>query len=90
MERFSRTLLEQRTKELISEKLAVPFDEVDLSSDFTDDLGADSLDVVETVMLMENELGILISDAESEKVHTVNELYEICFQKLVEQGRIIN
>ena len=90
MERFSRTQLEQRTKEFLSKKLSVPFDEVDLSSDFTDDLGADSLDVVETVMLMENELGILISDAESEKVHTVNDLYEICFQKLYEQGRIIN
>lgn len=88
MERFSRTQLEQRTKELLSNKLSVPFDEVDLSSDFAEDLCADSLDVVESVMLMEVELGILISDAESEKVYTVKDLFEICFQKLYEQGRI--
>lgn len=90
MERFSKVQLERRMKELISKKFFVSFDEVNLSSDFTDDLEADSLDVVETIMLMENELGISISDAEGEEVHTANDLYEICFQKLVEQGRIIN
>ncbi len=90
MEHFSKAQLEQRIKELLSNKLSVPFDEVDLSSDFAEDLCADSLDVVESVMLMETELRILISDAESEKVHTVNDLYEICFQKLAERGRIQN
>lgn len=76
-------------KGLIAHKLGTDLKEVSLSSDFAGDLGADSLDVVETIMLMESELGISISDAEGEEVHTVNDLYEICFQKLTEQQRII-
>ena len=89
MERFSKVQLERRKKGLIAHKLGTDLKELSLSSDFAGDLGADSLDVVETIMLMESELGISISDAEGEEVHTVNDLYEICFQKLTEQQRII-
>ena len=80
----------EKVKAIIEEKLNVEGIEITMDSNFKDDLEADSLDVVETIMLMENELGISISDAEGEEVHTANDLYEICFQKLVEQGRIIN
>ena len=90
MEQISKARLEQSVKELIANKLGVELDEVSLSSRFAEDLSADSLDAVECVMLMEHEFDIYISDAESEKVHTVGDLYEICLQKLIERDLIIN
>ena len=90
MEQISKAQLEQTVKELIAHKLGLEFDEVSLSSRFSEDLSADSLDAVECVMLMEHEFDIYISDAESEKVHTVEDLYEICLQKLIERDLIID
>lgn len=90
MEQISKAQLEQTVKELIAHKLWLELDEVSLSSRFAEDLGADSLEEVETVMRMEHEFDIYISDAESEKVHTVEDLYEICLQKLIERDLIID
>ena len=89
MEQISNAQLEQSVKELIANKLGVELGEVSLSSRFIEDLGADSLDSLECVMLMECKFCICISDAESEKVHTVGDLYEICRQKLIEQQSLI-
>ena len=54
-------------------KLAVDEDEVTLEASFTEDLGADSLDIVELVMAFEEEFGIEIPDEEAEKISNVRE-----------------
>jgi acyl carrier protein len=57
----------ERVKSIIVEQLGVDEDEVTLDASFTDDLGADSLDIVELVMAFEEEFGIEIPDEEAEK-----------------------
>jgi acyl carrier protein len=63
--------VEERVKAMIVEKLGVEESEVTLDASFAEDLGADSLDIVELVMDLEEEFGIEISDDESEKIKTV-------------------
>ena len=53
--------------------MGVDEDEVTLEASFTDDLGADSLDIVELVMAFEEEFGIEIPDEEAEKISNVRE-----------------
>jgi acyl carrier protein len=60
-----------RVKGIIVEQLGVDADEVTSEASFTDDLGADSLDIVELVMAFEEEFGIEIPDDEAEKITTV-------------------
>lgn len=63
-------------KAVIIEQLSVSADEVRLDSKFVDDLGADSLDVVELVMALEEKFGIEIPDEEAEKISTVKDVVE--------------
>ena len=65
--------VQERVKSIIVEQLGVDEEEVTLEASFTDDLGADSLDIVELVMAFEEELGIEIPDEEAEKISTVKE-----------------
>lgn len=62
-----------KVKEIISEQLDVNEDEIQIESSFQDDLGADSLDVVELVMALEEEFGIEISDEDAENIKTVKD-----------------
>lgn len=62
-----------KVKDLICESLGVSEDEITLSSSFIDDLGADSLDIVELVMLIEKEFNIEIPDEDAEKISTVQD-----------------
>ena len=62
-----------RVKSIIVEQLGVDEDEVNMDASFTDDLGADSLDIVELVMAFEEEFGIEIPDEEAEKISRVKE-----------------
>ncbi len=62
-----------KVKEIIVEQLGVDADEVTTEASFTDDLGADSLDIVELVMAFEEEFGIEIPDEDAEKISRVNE-----------------
>lgn len=62
-----------RVKKVVVEQLDVNEDEVTLASSFIDDLGADSLDVVELVMGLEEEFDIEIPDEDAEKITTVSE-----------------
>ena len=63
--------LEERVAEIIVEQLGVSRDEVVAEASFTDDLGADSLDIVELVMAMEEEFDVEIPDEDAEKIQTI-------------------
>ena len=63
--------VEEKVKHIIVEQLGVDEDEVKAEASFVDDLGADSLDVVELVMALEEEFGLEISDEDAEKITTV-------------------
>ena len=65
--------VEDKVKHIIVEQLGVDEEEVKASASFVDDLGADSLDVVELVMALEEEFGLEISDEDAEKLTTVEQ-----------------
>ncbi|RAX52702.1 acyl carrier protein [Helicobacter sp. 16-1353] len=63
-------------KSVIVEQLSVNESEIKLESRFVDDLGADSLDVVELVMALEEKFEIEIPDEEAEKIATVKDVVD--------------
>jgi acyl carrier protein len=65
--------VEARVKAIIVRQLGVKEDEVAADKSFVDDLGADSLDIVELVMAMEDEFGFEIPDEEAENIRTVGD-----------------
>ena len=64
---------EEKIKNIIIEQLGVSADEVVHEASFVDDLGADSLDLVELVMVLEEEFGKEIPDEDAEKIQTVKD-----------------
>ena len=68
--------VEEKVRKIIAEKLSVDLDEVVPEASFVDDLGADSLDLVELIMTMEEEFDIDISDEDAEKLVKVNDAIE--------------
>lgn len=62
-----------RVKKIVVEHLGVDADKVTEESSFIDDLGADSLDIVELVMAFEEEFGVEIPDDAAEKIATVKD-----------------
>ena len=68
--------IEQRVKEIIVEQLGVNESEVAPEAKFVDDLGADSLDLVELVMALEEEYNMEISDEDAEKILSVGDAIE--------------
>jgi len=65
--------IEERVKQIIVEQLGVDEGEVTPTASFVDDLGADSLDVVELVMAFEEAFGLEIPDEDAEKIATVKD-----------------
>ena len=65
--------VEQKVKQIIVEQLGVDENQVDNSASFVDDLGADSLDIVELVMALEEAFDIDIPDEDAEKIATVKD-----------------
>ncbi|MBW1742276.1 MAG: acyl carrier protein [Deltaproteobacteria bacterium] len=65
--------VEEKVKNIIVDKLSVEPDEVVTEASFVDDLGADSLDLVELIMAMEEAFDIEISDDQAEKLQTVQD-----------------
>lgn len=65
-----------KVKEIIIDQLDIDEADITMDAKFTDDLGADSLDLVELIMAFEEEFGGEISDEESEKIKTVREAVE--------------
>lgn len=63
----------EKVNSIIVEQLGVDADEVTPQASFTDDLGADSLDIVELVMAFEEEFGIDIPDEDAEKIGSVTD-----------------
>ena len=66
----------ERVKNVIVDQLSVDADEVTLEASFVDDLGADSLDVVELIMGLETEFDIEIPDEDAERISTVGDAVE--------------
>ena len=69
--------VEQKVKQIIVEQLGVDEAQVDSTASFVDDLGADSLDIVELVMAMEEEFEVEIPDDEAEKIKSVQDAAEL-------------
>ena len=63
----------ERVKKIVVEHLGVDADKVKAEASFIDDLGADSLDIVELVMAFEEEFGVEIPDDAAEKISTVKD-----------------
>jgi acyl carrier protein len=66
----------ERVKKIIVEQLGATEASVTMEASFIDDLGADSLDIVELVMALEEEFDIEIPDADAEKVVTVGDVVD--------------
>ena len=71
-----------RVKKVVVDRLKVSEDEVTESASFIDDLGADSLDVVDLVIGFEDEFEIQIPDEDAEKIQTVGQAVEYVEQKV--------
>lgn len=63
----------EKVKGIIVDQLGVDEDQVVLEASFIEDLGADSLDIVELIMSMEDEFGVDIPDTDAEKISTVKD-----------------
>ena len=66
----------EKVKDIIVEQLGVDEGEIAMEASFIDDLGADSLDIVELIMALEEEFDLEIPDKEAEKITTVGDAVE--------------
>lgn len=66
--------IEERVRSIIADQLGVAEEEIKPESKFIEDLGADSLDIVELIMAMEEEFECEIPDEEAEKIRTVQDV----------------
>ncbi len=73
---MTATNIETRVKSIIAEQLGVGADDIRQESSFIDDLGADSLDIVELIMAMEEEFDVEIPDEQAEGLRTVKDAIE--------------
>ena len=74
----------EKLKEIIAEQLSIDVDEIKAESNFKDDLGADSLDLFELVMILEEEYDVEIPSEDLEKIATVSDVMEYLKAKGVE------
>ena len=75
----------EKMKEIIAEQLGVEEDEITLDTSFKEDLGADSLDLFELTMALEEEYDIEIPAEELEEIETVNDVVDYLKAKGVEE-----
>ena len=69
--------MEQQVRKLVAEQLFIDESKVTPEATFAEDLGADSLDQVELVMSLEQTFGITITDAEGDKIITVQDVFDL-------------
>ncbi|MEY4066673.1 MAG: hypothetical protein RIR26_2881 [Pseudomonadota bacterium] len=74
--------VEAKVIKIVAEKLNIEEKNVSLASRFQEDLGADSLDIVELLMEIEEDFGTSISDEESERLKTVGDAVKFIGSKL--------
>lgn len=79
---MTRQEIEERVRKVLAEQLARDVEEVTLEASFEDDLEADSLDLVEAVLALEEEFSIEIPEEEMEGVKTVGEAVNLAAGKL--------
>lgn len=65
--------VEEKVKEIVAEQLGVSVEQVKPESKFVEDLGADSLDLTELIMAMEDEFGVEIDDEKAQEIKTVQD-----------------
>jgi acyl carrier protein len=70
---MDREELYEKIKGVVVDQLGVEEDDISEDASFVDDLGADSLDIVELVMALEEEFGVSIPDEQAEKIKTVGD-----------------
>ena len=73
--------IEEKVKDIIVEQLGVNPEQVTPQASFIEDLGADSLDIVELVMAFEEEFSVEVPDEEAEKLHTVQDVIDYIKKK---------
>src|SRR6266480_2904154 len=78
--------IEEKVKDIIVEQLGVNPEQVTPKASFIEDLGADSLDIVELVMAFEEEFGVEVPDEEAEKLQTVQDVIDYIKDKAKQQG----
>jgi acyl carrier protein len=66
----------EKIRKRIADQLSIGEDEIRMDSSFADDLGADSLDIVELIMALEEEFDMEIPDEDAEKISTVGDVVE--------------
>jgi len=69
-------LVYEKVKEIVVEQLGVKPEDLSMQSSLIDDLGADSLDMVELIMALEEEFNLEISDEDAEKISTVGDVVD--------------
>lgn len=72
----------EKIKGIVSQQLGVDADEITMESTFVEDLGADSLDVVELVMAMEDEFDLEIDEEEADGISTISDVVEYIKAKI--------
>ena len=71
----------EKVKKLLAEQLNIGVEKITMQSKVIEDLGADSLDVVEMLMVLEDEFNITVSDEESVKLKTVGDIVKLIDSK---------
>ena len=72
----SRDEVFERIREVLAERLSVEESDINEEANFQEDLGADSLDLVEMIMELEDQFGIKIPDEDAQKIQTVGQAVE--------------
>ena len=79
---MSKKEIFERIRGLLAEQLSIEEDTIEMSSNFIDDLNADSLDIVELIMTLEQEFNLSIPDEEAERIRTVGDAVDFIAKSL--------